>query len=86
MPEICRFLGIIIAMYHRDHAPPHIHVLYGEYQAKIGIGDGVLIEGKLPRRVLGLVRKWRRLHEKELAHNWELAQARETLQKIDPLD
>jgi len=26
MPEICRFLGIVITMYFDDHNPPHIHV------------------------------------------------------------
>ena len=31
MPEISRFLGIVIviAMYYRDHAPPHFHALHG---------------------------------------------------------
>jgi hypothetical protein len=23
MPEISRFLGIVIAMYYKEHAPPH---------------------------------------------------------------
>ncbi len=23
MPEICRFLGIVIAMFYREHIPPH---------------------------------------------------------------
>jgi hypothetical protein len=30
MPELSRFLGIVIAMYFKDHNPPHFHVLYGE--------------------------------------------------------
>ena len=25
MPEICRFFGIIIFLYWKDHNPPHIH-------------------------------------------------------------
>jgi hypothetical protein len=29
MPEINRFLGIIIAMYYNDQAPPHFHAKYG---------------------------------------------------------
>ena len=62
MPEISRFLGIIIAMFYNDHAPPHMHVVYGEYRAKVDIANGDIIEGKLPRRVLGLVREWRELH------------------------
>jgi hypothetical protein len=32
MPEICRFLGIVIAMYYNDHEPPHFHAYYGEYR------------------------------------------------------
>ena len=28
MPEISRFLGIIITMYYNDHNPPHFHVRY----------------------------------------------------------
>jgi hypothetical protein len=31
MPEISRFLGIVIAMYYRDHAPPHFHAIYGDF-------------------------------------------------------
>ena len=29
MPEICRFYGIVIRMYFRDHRPPHFHAEYG---------------------------------------------------------
>jgi len=29
MPEISRFLGIVIAMYYKEHAPPHFHAKYG---------------------------------------------------------
>ena len=25
MPEICRFLGIVISMYFDEHNPPHFH-------------------------------------------------------------
>lgn len=25
MPEICRFFGIIVSLYWKDHNPPHIH-------------------------------------------------------------
>jgi hypothetical protein len=30
VPEISRFLGIVIRMYYREHAPPHFHARYGE--------------------------------------------------------
>ena len=29
MPEISRFLGIVIAMFYMDHNPPHFHAYYG---------------------------------------------------------
>jgi hypothetical protein len=35
MPEISRFLGIIIAMLYRDHSPPHFHAIYGDYEISI---------------------------------------------------
>ncbi|MFH0939611.1 MAG: DUF4160 domain-containing protein [Planctomycetota bacterium] len=35
MPEISRFLGIIISMYFDEHNPPHFHVQYNEYRASI---------------------------------------------------
>jgi len=37
MPEISRFLGIIISMNYNDHAPPHFHARYGDDQAIIEI-------------------------------------------------
>jgi hypothetical protein len=37
MPELSRFLGIVILMYFRDHNPPHFHVEYNEHRAS-GIG------------------------------------------------
>ena len=42
MPEISRFLGIIIRMYYRDHAPPHFHAEYGEYEITVDILTGVI--------------------------------------------
>ena len=29
MPEVSRFLGIIIALYYKEHEPPHFHAKYG---------------------------------------------------------
>ena len=55
MPEISRFLGIVITMYFNDHEPPHFHVRYAEYRATFAIDALELLEGQLPPRVLGLV-------------------------------
>lgn len=37
VPRISAFYGIVIAMYYRDHEPPHFHAVYGEHQAQIVI-------------------------------------------------
>lgn len=55
MPEISRFLGIVIAMYYREHQPPHFHAKYGEHTGVFSITDLKLIEGGLPNRIISLV-------------------------------
>jgi Domain of unknown function (DUF4160) len=54
VPEISRFLGIVIAILHRDHEQPHFHATYGDYEITVGIRDG-LVTGRFPRRALGHV-------------------------------
>ena len=85
MPEISRFLGIVIRMYYRDHAPPHFHAEYGEYEITVEIDSGVVV-GKFPRRALSAVLDWYSLHQRELAENWELARQEQALNRIDPLE
>ena len=85
MPEISRFLGIVIAMYYRDHAPPHFHARYGDYEITVRIADG-LVEGEFPRRALNLVLEWYNLHRAELAEDWNLARESKPLRRIDPLE
>ncbi len=70
MPEISRFLGIVITMYFNDHNPPHFHVRYEESRALVGIEPLELREGQLPPRVLGLVMEWGEMHQSELMENW----------------
>ena len=85
MPELSRFLGIVIAMYYNDHAPPHFHAKYGAFEIKVQIADGV-VEGRFPRRALSLVLEWYNLHRAELQEDWNLARQRRPLRRIDPLE
>lgn len=85
MPEISRFLGVVIYMYYRDHAPPHFHAEYGEFEATIEIESGV-VEGRFPRRALNHVLEWYALHQDELSENWKLARQKLPLNSIDPLE
>jgi Domain of unknown function (DUF4160) len=38
-PEISRFLGIVVAMFYKDHPPANFHVRYGDQRAIIDIGS-----------------------------------------------
>ena len=81
MPEICRFLGIIITMYFDEHNPPHFHVRYNEYRATIEIRTLNIIAGAIPAKVRGLVEEWAELHSDELLAMWNS----KDFQKIEPL-
>lgn len=85
MPEISRFLGIIIYMYYREHSPAHFHAEYGNYTITVEIESGV-VQGKFPRRALSAVLEWYALHKDELRKNWELVLSKEALNKIEPLE
>lgn len=85
MPEISRFLGIIICMYYDEHNPPHFHAKYGDYEITVEIGSGT-IEGKFPKRALSAVLEWYKLHKNELIIDWELATKNQPLNKIEPLE
>lgn len=85
MPELSRFLGIIIAMYYNDHGPAHFHAVYGSFEITMEIESGI-VRGAFPPRALSHVQEWREMHKAELLHDWELAKKRETLNKIAPLE
>ena len=78
-------MGIIIAMFYRDHEPPHFHAKYGEFEVTVGIETGI-VQGQFPKRALGHVLEWYELHKDELLADWELARARKPLKMISPLE
>ena len=85
MPEICRFYGIIIAMFFDDHNPPHFHARYGKDKATVEINSLRVLEGRIPPRALGLVMEWASQHQSELLQNWELAKNNQPPENIAPL-
>jgi hypothetical protein len=62
MPTISSFFGIVIRMYHREHAPPHFHAIYGSEEVEISIANLNVISGRMSRRALGLVLDWAEIH------------------------
>jgi hypothetical protein len=85
MPELSRFLGMVISIYFDDHNPPHFHVEYNDNEALISINDLSVIRGHLPPRVMGLAMEWARLHQTELLENWNMVQDNGKHYKIEPL-
>jgi len=85
MPEISRFLGVVILMHFREHNPPHFHARYNEYEAAILIESLGVMQGQLPPRVLSLVVEWAGLHQAELLENWATLQSTGRYQRIEPL-
>lgn len=86
MPTISAFYGILIQMFYGDHAPPHFHALYAEYEVIIDIRTLEIISGSMPRRALALVLEWASLHRKELIEDWELCEKNQPPKKISPLE
>ena len=85
MPELSRFLGIVIAMYYRDHGPAHFHAYYGDFEITVEIETGV-VNGNFPKRALSHVLDWSALHRRALLEDWQLAGQRKPLNKIEPLE
>lgn len=87
MPEISRFLGIVIRMYFDDHAPPHFHASYAGHEGRISISPiGVMTGGDLPPHALALAVEWATLYQAELLENWRLARLGKPLASIAPLE
>jgi hypothetical protein len=79
MPTIAYFLGISVDMYYRDHAPPHVHVLYPGYEALLAIEDARVLRGKLPPTAMLVVRRW--MIRAALLTNWQRAREHKALER-----
>ena len=84
MPVISRFYGIIVKIYflQREHNPPHIHAIYGEYMGAIDIQTLEVIEGDLPTKALSLVREWMEPNKAALLEIWNT----QNFKQLPPLE
>jgi hypothetical protein len=85
VPEIYRFLDIVIGMFFNEHGVPHFHAVYGEHKITVEIESGS-VRGDFPGRALRLVLEWAELHKQELSEDWDLARQRQPLKRIAPLE
>lgn len=72
MPVISRFYGIVIKMYLRqkEHNPPHIHAIYGEYIGLFSIQDGEMFEGDMPIKGQQMVKEFVLHYKEKLLEMW----------------
>ena len=82
MPEVARFYGIIIKLFFGDHAPPHFHAVYNEYNGLFNIDTLDMIEGDLPGRAKKLVVEWASINKDELKQIWNTQE----FKKLPPLE
>jgi hypothetical protein len=88
MPEISRFLGIVITMYAEAgerHNIPHIHVRCDEHRATLSIVTGDVLAGFLPKSQLRLVQAWVELRRTQLEDDWRLLTTGYSPKKVSPL-
>lgn len=84
MPVISKFYGIIIKIYfmQKEHNPPHLHAIYGEYMSAINIKTLEVIEGDLPEKALKLVKEWIIKNKEDIMDIWKT----QNFKKIEPLE
>jgi hypothetical protein len=85
MPIICKFFGIMIYMYWKDHAPPHFHAKYGDDEITVEIKNGD-IQGSMSNRAIKMIQEWRKSNKDELLKDWKLAEEKKALFAIKPLE
>ncbi|MPZ18468.1 MAG: DUF4160 domain-containing protein [Luteitalea sp.] len=85
MPELSRFLGIVIGMFYKEHGVAHFHAVYGEHEISVEVETNT-VHGSFPPRALRHVLEWAGLHKQELLDNWELARQGQPLKQIAPLE
>ncbi|MBF0363534.1 MAG: DUF4160 domain-containing protein [Oligoflexia bacterium] len=86
MPVISFFYGIIIRMNFNDHAPPHFHAEYQGHQAAYEISKCSCVAGELPKSADHLIRRWCKIHRKELVDNWNKARKGEPLNRLPGIE
>jgi len=74
VPEVSRFLEILVYRYFNEHNPPHFHAEYNEFKASISIDTLGVVEGRLHPELMTLVVEWAQEHQDELLENWKSIQ------------
>ena len=69
-------------MYFNDREPPHFHVWYQGFRARVLMANGEVIDGRLPVTVARIVKEWTALRHDALVQNWAAARTDGKLERI----
>ncbi|MEM7656816.1 MAG: DUF4160 domain-containing protein, partial [Bacteroidota bacterium] len=69
-PTIKIIGAIKLLMYFDDHAPPHFHIYYNEFEALISIQSLEVLAGYVPNKQLKKAVKWASEHQEYLRLKW----------------
>jgi hypothetical protein len=83
MPVVAIVDGMLIMFLFNDHDPPHFHVDYGDFRAKVSIATLKIIDGALPADKRRRVLKWAGEHQEELSAAWKAVQNSEKPGRIE---
>jgi Domain of unknown function (DUF4160) len=72
-------------MFFNDHAPPHFHARFGEFEATVDLRTLEVLQGQLLHRALSLVLEWAMTHREELMEDWRLCRENAVPLRIEPL-
>lgn len=70
MPVLVRLRYCVIAMYFRDHNPPHFHIVTPESEAQMTIASLSILEGAVDRRAEREAREWASANRATLEAKW----------------
>jgi len=71
MPTIKIIDSIKIDLYSREHAPPHFHAIFADFEILITIRDLTIYTGKMPKSQLKKVMEWAKMNQEMLAENFK---------------
>lgn len=72
LPVISRFCGITLKMYLRqkEHNPPHLHAVYGEYYGVFSLYDTEMLEGDMPWKQQKMIMEFIEYYQDILIEMW----------------
>jgi hypothetical protein len=70
MPAVYKFARFKLTMYAEDHNPPHVHLVTKEREAILAIGDGSVLAGSAPAKLVVQAQAYISLNKPMLLARW----------------